>query len=368
MKPRTPTRYGPVAQSLHWLIAALILFQLYVGLTIDSYATFTKFTLIQWHKSIGLTVLILVFIRAMWRFTNPAPMLPAGTPLWQRVTAHTTHLMLYALMVLMPLSGWVFSDASGYHPNLFGLTVPVISTVDKPLSHTFKALHYWGGYAFLVLLALHLGAALYHHLIVRDAILTRMLPAWLKLPRPRLWLPLVAALLLPAAAHAYSWNTDYGASNITWQVPFNGQPVTGSFKSWYAKIFFNPDHIEAATIEVSIPTTSVESGDMGRDVTLRGPDWFNSTRYLNATFTSSKITKLAEGMYRAEGKFSLAGVTLPLSFPFTLTITGDTARAKGRFNLSRRDYLLGKGPWEKSSEIGDTVQVTFIVNATKDLK
>lgn len=181
---KIPSRYTAPAIALHWVIALLVITLLIMGLVMDSLPLMAKFQAIQIHKSLGLTVLLLVALRVMWRFTHPAPMLPKGTPMWQSAIAHTTHGLLYALMVLMPLTGWLFSDAAGYHPNLFGLPVPVLTGTNRDWAHLVKEFHELGGNLFWVLLVLHVGAALQHHLFLKDDILTRMVPSFIKLPRP----------------------------------------------------------------------------------------------------------------------------------------------------------------------------------------
>lgn len=180
-----PLRYTAPAMALHWVIALGILALLVMGLVMDDLPLMTKFTVIQLHKSLGLTVLMLVALRILWRFTHPAPLLPEGTPRWQKAVAHSTHGLLYGLMVFMPVTGWVFSDAAGYHPNLFGWNVvPLLLQGNQGVAHTVRELHGVGGNLFWVLLALHVGAAVQHHVFKRDDILQRMLPAWLKVPRP----------------------------------------------------------------------------------------------------------------------------------------------------------------------------------------
>jgi cytochrome b561 len=170
-------QYTRTAKALHWLIALLIIGMLCMGLYMNSLGfTPLKFQLYQLHKSIGITILLLVAFRLLWRFTNPAPMLPTHMPLWQKAAAHTTHTFLYILMFAMPISGYVMSDAGGYHPNWFGLPVPILVGQNPDLAKNLNLFHEYAAYAIWALLAAHIGAALYHHVIVRDDTLRRMLP------------------------------------------------------------------------------------------------------------------------------------------------------------------------------------------------
>ena len=170
--------YNPFSQALHWGMALVIVGMLASGLLMEDLQPLAlKFQVIQMHKSFGLLVLWLVIVRLLWRFTTPAPMLPAGTPLWQKLVAHGTHALLYVLMVGLPLSGWLMSDAKGYHPNFFGLNVPVLmAEPNKELGHLLGEMHEIGAFVMMGLLALHIGAAVMHR-IKKDGIAERMLPA-----------------------------------------------------------------------------------------------------------------------------------------------------------------------------------------------
>lgn len=175
--PHNTQSYTRTAKALHWLIALLIIGMLCLGLYMDALPfNALKFQLIQTHKSIGITILLLVVVRLLWRFTNPAPMLPAHMPLWQKATAHITHLALYVLMFAMPISGYVMSDAAGYHPSWFGVSVPIVSPINPALSKILAEFHQYAAYTLIALLLAHVGAALYHHVIVKDNTLRRMLP------------------------------------------------------------------------------------------------------------------------------------------------------------------------------------------------
>jgi cytochrome b561 len=173
-----PASYNLIDKTLHWAMALVIVGMLISGLVMEDVQPLAlKFQVIQLHKSFGLLVLALAFTRVFWRFTNPTPRLPVGTPLWQKAAAHGTHLAMYGLMFVMPFSGWLMSDAKGYHPNFFGLPVPVLGEVDRVAGNVLGEIHEYGAYLLMALIATHVGAALFHHFIMKDDILARMLPA-----------------------------------------------------------------------------------------------------------------------------------------------------------------------------------------------
>ena len=176
----TSDRWGPVSQALHWLIVLMILGLAIAGLVMGELPKTPKyFWVYTAHKSMGLTVLALVLVRIGWRLYAGAPKPVAGTPTWQERIASATHWMLYALILAMPLSGWLYDSASGLRPfRWFGLfDVPKLTAPNDALRDASHAAHEWLFWVLVALVALHAAAAFYHHLFLRDATLTRMLPS-----------------------------------------------------------------------------------------------------------------------------------------------------------------------------------------------
>ena len=140
----------------------------------------------QWHKSIGLIVLVLSLARLGWRLVNPVPRLPAGMhPVVARF-AHLTHYVFYFLIIVIPLSGWIFTSASplGNGTDFFGLfswpNLPGFAGHTreqlKPVHDLFHTTHVYLAWSAIVLLPIHIGAALYHHFLRGDDVLRRMMP------------------------------------------------------------------------------------------------------------------------------------------------------------------------------------------------
>ncbi|MCW0399613.1 Cytochrome b561 [Xanthomonas sacchari] len=179
----TPDRWGSVSQTLHWLIAALILLLGVVGLTMGELPKTPKyFWVYTAHKSLGLTVLALVIVRLGWRLYAGAPKSVPGTPGWQERIADATHALLYVMIFAIPLSGWLYDSASGLRPfRWFGLiAVPKLSAPNEHLRDLSHTAHEWGFWLLIAVVLAHAGAAFYHHLFQRDATLARMLPrGWL---------------------------------------------------------------------------------------------------------------------------------------------------------------------------------------------
>jgi cytochrome b561 len=171
------SRYSPVAQSLHWIMAALILFSGILGLLLDDWPKASKLFWINIHAQVGLLVLVLLLARIWWRRTHTPPELPPEVSDISRRVSHPAHLLIYALMLVTPLVGIV---AFVWHARVFDFGLFSIDFGVKsngPVYHQAEDIHLWLTYGLFALVAGHAVAALWHHFISRDAVLLRMLPA-----------------------------------------------------------------------------------------------------------------------------------------------------------------------------------------------
>jgi cytochrome b561 len=175
-------RWGLAIRLLHWTSAALVLGQWLLGRYMTSLgpeALAEKFVLYQRHKSLGLVILALTLVRLLWRLGEPArPDHPPGMPPWQRRTAAASHALLYLLLLAMPITGFLAAAASplGIPTLLFGL-IPIPHPIgpDARLEALLLTAHRIQGWVLAALLAIHIAAALKHHLIDRDRVLLRMI-------------------------------------------------------------------------------------------------------------------------------------------------------------------------------------------------
>ena len=164
--------------ALHWLLALLILASLGLGLYMTGLSfSPTRLRLYNWHKWLGMVVLILSAARLLWRLSHQPPAdLPM--PAWQSRVAHGAHGALYVLFFAVPLSGWAYSSSAGFPIVLFGvLPLPDWVSVNRELSESLKPLHHWLAYGLGGVVALHVAGALKHRVIDRDQVLQRMLPS-----------------------------------------------------------------------------------------------------------------------------------------------------------------------------------------------
>jgi len=170
--------WGAPAKLFHWVMAALIFAQIALGLAAVGWRLSpTKLDLFVWHKSTGMLILSLLALRLLWRLSSHAPSLPSQMAAWERLGAQASHFLLYALMIALPLTGWVISSASNVPFRIFWtIPLPAITAPDKATADLFASVHGWLVTLLAVVLFAHIGAALRHHYVKRDTVLSRMLP------------------------------------------------------------------------------------------------------------------------------------------------------------------------------------------------
>jgi cytochrome b561 len=183
------TRYTRTAMVLHWLVAALILGNLVIVWTNGWYPKPWVRPSIDLHKSIGLTVLGLVLLRILWRIAHRPPPLPEGTPRRERLLSHAVHLALYAIILGLPLSGYIHDSAfrlASAHPlRLYGvIPFPRIGPImrlpaaEKQAVHDqWFAIHGYLAYGLYALFGLHIAGVVKHQFLDRRPVLFRMLPS-----------------------------------------------------------------------------------------------------------------------------------------------------------------------------------------------
>lgn len=416
---QSPVQYHRAAQALHWLLAALLSLQFALGLRLESItALLAQFNAYQWHKSIGILILVLSVLRLALRYLLPRP--PAADSGAKGFAAKLVHTLLYVVMIGGPLTGWMLvSTAKIKVPTVLFALLPWPHLPIDPAFHGLAKL----GHAVLAwllpaLIALHLAGAIWHWRL-RDGVAERMLPSqdWrpYNLISPLLMLGICAYMgssaLLPnfwsfpaaqqdapvssakvasaspapvqtdaaspadefspspsesesAAPLSADWRVLAG-SRLGFTTSYAGTAINGTFGSWRAAIQFDPEDLPKARIKASIALGSVGSGDAERDGTLKGPGFFDAGLRPTATFTAAGFERLGKDRYAARGVLSLNGVNRPVRLVFTLRISGNRAKAQGSAQISRLAFKVGQDEWESTDQIPDAVGVTFSINAER---
>lgn len=173
-----PGGYPMSSKWLHWLVAICVLVTVPIGILLP-YTAPGPFQdgLYNFHKSLGIVILVLMLLRLINRLTIGAPMPEPGLARWQRAASSAVHGLLYVLLIVQPIVGYWANSAFGAATPVFGLfEIPPIGTTDQAFSDRLFALHRWTGIAIALLVATHIGAALQHYFIFKDGVLQRMLP------------------------------------------------------------------------------------------------------------------------------------------------------------------------------------------------
>ncbi len=187
MLRNTATGFGHAAIVLHWTIALLVFVMLALGNIMGTLASTDplRAVLVDLHKLIGLTILALVAVRIVWRLANPVPLLPVSMKRWQRICARASHYMLYGLTVLIPLTGWALVSARVQTPVL--LLFDILPAPALPVLKFFSSgaqavvvlwpVHDVLGGLLVLLILIHIAAAMRHHFVLSDDVLRRMMSA-----------------------------------------------------------------------------------------------------------------------------------------------------------------------------------------------
>lgn len=391
------SRYTGVAIALHWAMAILILFMIWLGWNMDD-----NEARYQLHKSVGITLLFLTVARIAWRLLNPPPPEPEGLKPWEQRLSGAVHFAFYALMVIIPLAGWLLVSISPFQIStvLYGAIdwphLPFTSGLrsgNDALHAIVENVHSKGAWVIIVLLGLHVAGALKHELGGEDGVLKRMIPGLFgKAAPPAIpargalvafglsvgLFALVAAIPMigsgatlqsgaPATTEqpAGNWIVDYTASEIRFAGVYDGKPFDGVFENWTADVTFDPDDLPGAHVLVTVDTPSVKTGTKLYDSTLREGEWFATGEYPQATVALSGFTSTGPDSYSATATMTLKGRQTSVPLDFELLIDGNIATLSGQAVFSRQTLDLGQVSDASASWVSDEITVSVSGQATR---
>lgn len=397
---RSP-RYTGVAIALHWVIALAIAGMIAMGWFMGDLPDSDprKQDLYQLHKSVGITILILTLARVAWRMMNPPPALPGEMAGWERTLSHGVHVGFYALMILMPLSGWLYVSTAyrfDVATVLFGVIswpdIPFVGFLANETGHAVvEFIHSKLAWVAIVLLVMHVGGALKHDILDEEGVLKRMIPGLFGRTGPpaapaRGFLPAFGGALAvfaviagvpmlggggsgsaaPTAAplDGANWDVIPEASQIRFSGTHEGNPFEGRFEDWSASIAFDPDRLDQSEVTVDIQTGSAVTGTKLYTDTIRQAEWFGVGEFPLAEVSLSGFAATETG-YVAEATVTIKQSSQTVPFEFTLDITGETARMEGRTVLSRAALNLGQQSDPGADWVSDEVTVDVAVEANR---
>lgn len=395
--------YSAMHKAIHWVTALILLALLSIGYFMVSMEfSPLKLNIYMIHKSFGMTIFLLVLIRVIWRFVNPPPKpLETHAP-WEKILSKFIHLLLYAGMIGMPLSGWLMSSAAEFPNSYFGLfDVPALSGKDEDLFRLTRSLHELTALMLIGAVGLHFLGAAKHHIIDKDVTLRRMGGNYAFLAVGGLLLAGASFFALSEIAeelfnkekapqaqseitgesdaspqsvsitdNAMLWNIDYPNSAINIEFSQYGAPVSARFQKFDGRIVFDPENLAQSSALINIDVASLKTGSDDRDMQAQGADWFAVNEYPTAVFTSEAFTHQGGNNYSVRGTLKLRDVSLPLIMPFTLDIIeGDSgesyAEMRADISLMRLDFGVGQGQWSSTEAIDDEVKVSIILKAQR---
>lgn len=416
----SPQRYSMTAIALHWSIAAALSFQLVLGWQLSGIAPgLGQFTAYQLHKSFGIVILLLTLLRVGIRLAHPRPPALADDRI-SAFAAKVTHQLLYAVMLLAPLSGWALVSTSKLRvPTLlFGTIAWPHLPIPLGLNGIAYDTHRLATYVLAGLVVLHVAGAIRHQFCKREDLLGRMIPglapglallvalgtvalagaasffltgtptravaqrqatpAPIKIapPSPGSTLAQRPATTptAPKATPVPTANSQHrplarwrvvGQGKLGFIAMWSGAAVDGSFLHWKSDISYSPDDLPGSAILVTIDLASAVTGDAQRDETLRGPDYFDISAHPHAVFRAKGFRPQGGDLYEARGTLDLNGRHRPVTLRFTLHQDGDTARAEGRADLDRNMFDVGS-PTDET--IAAKVTVNFALTAHRQDK
>lgn len=372
--------YGALAKVFHWLIVVLVFTQFGFGIYGAQLPPgIDKLIVLARHKSIGITIFGLTALRLAWRIYNPPPPLPAHMNAGERLLAHASHSLLYLLLFVLPVTGWLFSSASGISVSWFGVVaLPDLVGANEALADMLWTLHVALAMTLAATVTGHIAAALWHHFVKRDTVLIRMVPGRFtrlervqeiadpgkkrKKPSP-FWLILllfVPTAALPAYAEPPCWSMLPSQSRLAFTGQQAGAPAHGTFRQFETTFCFDPANA-TGHLRVVVDVASLETHNSRRDEVLKGEDFFAVAQYPRAVYEAHDFHRITTGTYVAEGRLTVRGVTrpVPVTFTFDSVKRGTSATVSGQAVIERLTFGIGQGRWGDTRWVGNEVEIGF---------
>ena len=376
-------QYHPVAKSLHWIVAALIVLQFILARLAENAATpLQELALRANHKSVGITIFLCAVLRLAWRLRQGVPR-PLPMPGWQTMASRISHWSMYGLILLMPITGWLMSSASAYSVSWFNVVqLPDLVAADPALKATLETIHGTLARLLFAVAAIHIAAALKHSLINKVGAIARITSVQAIV----LFIAIIslgvltltrvgdgAGDLVNSGAESgantaeigttdlSAWNIDYELSYIKFTASQAGADLNGEWQEWTADIRFDEAQLEASLFDVSVVVAAVETRDDERDRTLQDLEWFDAENFPEVRYQASRFNENTEGGFEAPGSLTVKGRSTPATLNFSVASENGKFVLDGQAELDRIELKVGMGEWADTRWIGQVVTVVVHV-------
>lgn len=376
------SRHNNIAISLHWLMALLIVGMLVVGklmVQLDD-TNPLRFALTQWHKTFGILILLLAVFRIVWRLTHRSPPHPKGAPKWELFAANFSHIVLYSLLFIAPITGWMLVTVSPLNIDtlLFNL-IPwphlpwLAELVDKTSAEArFHQFHEIATGALIALLILHIAAALKHHIIDNDTVMSGMLPSR-EAHTGRTMFGMIAAIVLGCGAAIVGYsamngagqNLQAGNSAVQAMAMVTGESTNIVFTESSVSASISSSSPESSTLQATVTTASATSPNLQVQGSLPEADWFDSATHPQATFDSTSMSLISDNTYSISGTLIIKGIKQPQQFEMLVSEDNGQKMAKGEFIIDRTAYQLGLESQPNEDYVGNDVTIQFQFNLSQ---
>ena len=353
------------------------------------------------YKSIGITILMLTVTRIIWRLMNPPPQLPADMAPLEKTASHLVHLGFYALMLAMPLTGWLlvstnlkFDVPTVLYGQVSWPDIPFVGFLTNETGHEIvEFVHSKLAWVAIGLLALHVLGALKHEFSKEEGVLKRMLPGLFgktappQAPARGFFIAFGGAIVLflaiaflpgllsgnsqpstletaQAEQVESNWTVDYESSTIAFSGSHDGSTYQGSFGDWSADIFFDPDALDTSKALVTVQTGSATASKKLYSDSLRAGEWLSVQDHPQATVALDNFRPDGAD-YVGDATLTIKDQSVTVPFTFTLDINGDTALMTGSTSVERKPLNLGQDSDPTGEWVGETVNIDVTVKASR---
>ncbi len=402
--------YNWLSRQFHWFIAVLIFAAFALGVTMEPLAlSKEKLNFYAWHKWLGLFILALVILRLSWRLMTKAPAHSSPqVPQIFHFGAKVGHFLLYAVLLLLPLIGWLRSSSAGFEIVIFEvLPVPDLIGKNEALTNLLAKAHFFLALFLALLVVGHVAAVVIHHLFFKDPVLKKMKPHLLhkaliafallggvgfyvyytqtlgvtdhlgvKKPLSETTEKDVSStnakkvtkeLAQPDASS--QWGIDEKISFLEFTATQKGAKTTGVFKKYQLEqLVFNVNELDKAIVQLEIDVSSISLSNVLVEQTLASSSWFDAGEFPKAFFKSKSFKSLGGDVYEILGELKIKDIVKPNVIRLTIKRDdspedGSVIEAKGETIISRLAYEIGQGEWASTDDLADEVQLKIHIRA-----